>query len=187
MLLLGKYDKGTIPDWITPEVRELLRGKRDQVSFIHSSLHEVPSASYNLVAPSNILDWMEAKVARDYLHTIAHNFLAPNGYLLLRSAFNDTEQLLFDNDGSSRLRVCNKVPPKLLADSDQNTNDVHELQRQGGFKVEVRCPPTPATPPNYIEGLLTLHCFGKRERCLNPAVGFSLSAFFPTRVSFSSA
>ena len=96
IMLKGKYDMDTLPEWLLPSVRERLRKRRDLVTFVNSPIDEVQvqdGKKYDMINTSNIFDWIEIPVGAKILTSVAKNLLAPEGCMLIRMAFSDTHDL----------------------------------------------------------------------------------------------
>lgn len=116
MQILNRYDRDSLPEWLLPHVRNVLREKQSQVTFVHSSLLDVPSLEYDLVSTSNIFDWVVSETAAKHLDEIAAKFLAPHGYVLVRMGIRSLASVL---QATKLLRVCNEVRPEDLAETDK--------------------------------------------------------------------
>lgn len=118
MQILNRYDEDSLPEWLLPNVREALREKKSQVTFVKALLQEVPASNekYHLISTSNIFDWLEPQEAAESLDTIADKFLAPDGYMLVRMGIRSLDNVL---QVLQKLQPCDKITPKQMAEQDK--------------------------------------------------------------------
>jgi len=119
IMIQGKYDLETLPDWLHPPIRDQIRRKRKDVSFLNSPIEEVRADGaedkYEFISTSNIFDWVDREVASAILSTIAEDLLAPGGCMLVRMAFSDAGDLARQ---VTSVRSFDKVHPYDLAEVD---------------------------------------------------------------------
>jgi len=138
IMLKGKYDMDTLPEWLLPSVRERLRKRKDLVTFVNSPIDEVQvqdGKKYDMINTSNIFDWIEVPVGAKILTSVAENLLAPEGCMLIRMAFSDTHDL---TQQVPNVRNFDQIKPEQLGEVDYSH---FWFRNPSGFAILTRSRP----------------------------------------------
>lgn len=136
LMLRGKYDMESLPEWLLPAVRSKLRKKKEQVTFVNSVIDDVPIMSENkfdLVSTSNIFDWIDFDAGVTTLTSISDNLVAPGGCILVRMAFSSPNDL---SKCVPNVRPFKEVQPEQLAEVDYSHFWFHN---PAGFAILRAC------------------------------------------------